>query len=442
MVEALERIDRLRGGLMNVDQTLVRPDLEVLLGVLVLEGGLHHGVHVLLGRQRHGAGDSGASPRRGLDDLLGRGLDGRRVVRLETDADLVLGYGHVLSGTWSEISAGFLRAMRAAPGLRGPPSSSRICRPLALSAAGYGARCGRTTWLFLDLRHDAGAHGAATLADGEAQAGVHGDRLDQLDLHLDVVARHDHLRALGQVGDAGHVRRAEVELRPVPVEERSVAATLLLLEHVDLSHELRVRGDRVRLAENLPALDLLALDAAEQAADVVAGAPLIEDLAEHLDAGDDRGADFLVDADDLHGVARVDDALLDAARGHRAATRDREDILDRHQERLVQVALGLRDVRVQLVAQLDDLVDVLLVALERLQRRADDERDVVAREVVLVEQVAHLDLDELQELLVVDHVGLVEEHDDVRHAHLTGEQDVLARLRHRAVGRRDHEDRA
>ena len=109
---------------------------------------------------------------------------------------------------------------------------------------------------------------------------------------------------------------------------------------------------------------------------------------------------------------------------------------------LSSVALGLRDVGVQLLGELDDLLDVLLVALERLQRRADDERDVVAREVVLGEQLAHLDLDELQELLVVDHVGLVEEHDDVRHADLTGEQDVLARLRHRAVRRRDHEDRA
>src|SRR3954453_8057358 len=48
MVEPLERVDRLRRGLMDVDQALVRPDLEVLLGVLVLEGGLHHGVHVLL----------------------------------------------------------------------------------------------------------------------------------------------------------------------------------------------------------------------------------------------------------------------------------------------------------------------------------------------------------------------------------------------------------
>ena len=58
------------------------------------------------------------------------------------------------------------------------------------------------------------------------------------------------------------------------------------------------------------------------------------------------------------------------------------------------------------------------------------------------EQLANLDLDQLQELLVVDHVGLVEEHDDVGHADLAGEQDVLARLRHRAVGGGDHEDRA
>ena len=221
-----------------------------------------------------------------------------------------------------------------------------------------------------------------------------------------------------------------------------MAAALFLLEDVHLGLELGVRGDRARLAENLPALDLLALDAAQQAADVVAGAPLVEDLAEHLDAGDDRGAVCVWMPTISHGVARVDDALLDAARGHRAATRDREDILDRHQERLVQRPLGLRDVRVELLGEIEDLLDVLLVAVQRLQRRADDEGDVVARELVLAEQVAHLDLDELQQLLVVDHVRLVEEHDDVRHAHLTGEQDVLARLRHRAVRRRDDEDRA
>src|SRR3954447_26251241 len=120
MIEPLKRVDRLGGGLMDVDQALVRPDLEVLLGVLVLEGGLHHGVHVLFRRQRHRAGDSGASPRRGLDDLLGRGLDGRRVVRLETNADLVLGYGHVLSGTWSEISCWVFARNEGGPRAPGP----------------------------------------------------------------------------------------------------------------------------------------------------------------------------------------------------------------------------------------------------------------------------------------------------------------------------------
>ena len=149
-----------------------------------------------------------------------------------------------------------------------------------------------------------------------------------------------------------------------------------------------------------------------------------------------------LDAHDLDRLAGLDDPLLDAAGGHRTAAGDREHVLDRHQERLVQVTDRLGDVGVERLGELEDLALGLLVALERLQRRADDERDVVAGELVLGQQVADLDLDELEQLGVVDHVGLVEEHDDVGHADLTGEQDVLARLRHRAVGRRDDQDRA
>src|ERR1044072_1228488 len=51
-VEALQRIDGLGGRLVDVDQALVRPDLEVLAGVLVLERGPDHAVDVLLGPQR------------------------------------------------------------------------------------------------------------------------------------------------------------------------------------------------------------------------------------------------------------------------------------------------------------------------------------------------------------------------------------------------------
>ena len=70
------------------------------------------------------------------------------------------------------------------------------------------------------------------------------------------------------------------------------------------------------------------------------------------------------------------------------------------------------------------------------------DREVVARELVAGEQLADLHLDELEDLLVVDHVGLVERHDDVGDADLAGQEDVLLRLRHRAVGGGDHEDRA
>ncbi len=71
-----------------------------------------------------------------------------------------------------------------------------------------------------------------------------------------------------------------------------------------------------------------------------------------------------------------------------------------------------------------------------------DDRGVVAREVVLAQQLAHFHFDQLEQLGVVDHVGLVQEHHDVRHTDLTREQDVLTGLRHRAVGGRAHQDRA
>src|SRR4051794_23735946 len=141
----------------------------------------------------------------------------------------------------------------------------------------------------VDLGDLAGAHGPATLTDGELQALFHGDGLDELHLHLGVVTRHDHLGALGEGHHAGHVRRTEVELRTVVVEERRVAATLVLGQDVGLRLELGVRGDRARLDDDLAALDVLALDAAEEQTDVLTGLALVEQLAEHLDTGDRGG---------------------------------------------------------------------------------------------------------------------------------------------------------
>ena len=81
------------------------------------------------------------------------------------------------------------------------------------------------------------------------------------------------------------------------------------------------------------------------------------------------------------------------------------------------------------------------VALDRLDRRAPDHRHVIARILVLAQQLAHLELHQVQQLGIVHQVALVQEHHDRRHVHLARQQDVLARLRHRAVHRAHHQDR-
>src|SRR5947209_5237279 len=173
-----------------------------------------------------------------------------------------------------------------------------VVSDLAKESGGPDVRARRPLRLLNDFGDDPRADRTAALADREPKTLVHGDRLDQLDLHLDVVAWHDHLGALGQPSHAGDIGRAEVELRPVAREERGVTTTLLLLEDVDLGLELGVRSDRAGLAQHLATLDLVPLGAAEQAADVIAGPALVEDLLEHLHAGYHRGGGR-ADAHDL-----------------------------------------------------------------------------------------------------------------------------------------------
>ena len=108
-------------------------------------------------------------------------------------------------------------------------------------------------------------------ADGEAETLFHGDRADELDSHLDVVARHDHFNTFRQFDRARNVRRTEVELRTIALEERGVTAAFFLRQDVDFALEVGVRGDRTRLGENLAAFDVFTLRTTEKDTDVVAG---------------------------------------------------------------------------------------------------------------------------------------------------------------------------
>src|SRR5579864_7963753 len=101
------------------------------------------------------------------------------------------------------------------------------------------------------LRHDladgTGAYGPATFTDSEAQALLHRHWRDQFHDQCHVVARHHHLGSGWQLGNSRHVRRSEVELGTIALEERSMSATFIFAQHIDFSLELRVRRDRAGL---------------------------------------------------------------------------------------------------------------------------------------------------------------------------------------------------
>ena len=82
--------------------------------------------------------------------------------------------------------------------------------------------------------------------------------------------KRQHLVALGQLDDAGHVGGTEVELRTIVLEEGSMTAALFLLQDVHLALELGVGMHGTGLSQNLATLDLVTLHTTQQSADVVA----------------------------------------------------------------------------------------------------------------------------------------------------------------------------
>lgn len=138
--------------------------------------------------------------------------------------------------------------------------------------------------LLSNLCNNAGANGTTTLTDSETQTNVQSNSIDKLYCNLYVVARHNHLNALGQRNFTGAVHCTEIELGTILVSERSVASTLFFLQYIDRSLELLVRFDLTGLAEYHTTLDFLLVDTTEKQTYIVASLTLVKNLTEHLNA--------------------------------------------------------------------------------------------------------------------------------------------------------------
>jgi hypothetical protein len=265
-------------------------------------------------------------------------------------------------------------------------------------------------------------------------------RLVQFAHHLDVVAGHD-LLIVGVGGALGPGQRARLigcsdeHLWPVVVTEASVTAALLLAQHIHGDEELLVRLDLSGDGNDHTTPDIVSLHTTEKKARVIAGARLVARLLEGLDVGDfaPNGRGAL--ADELDFAVLLQNTALDTSGDDGTTSSDREDVLDSHEKGLLDVAGGCGNPCVYGLEQLIDLLRANLgpALLERAERRAHDDGRVVALEPVAREQFAHLHLHKLQHLLVLNRIDLVDEHDDLLHTDLAGEQQVLTSLRHLTV---------
>ena len=162
----------------------------------------------------------------------------------------------------------------------------------------------------------------------------------------------------------------------------------------------------------------------------------------------------------ITGAAQMDGAILVVSAADGPMPQTREHILLARQVGVPAIVVALNkcdavddpelldlvelEVR-ELLSSYDfpgDKIPVVRVAGgEGLRGAAFNERNLVAREIILREQIAHFHVHEIEQLRVIDHVALIQKHHDRRHAHLACEQDVLPRLGHRAVRSGNHEDR-
>jgi len=144
-------------------------------------------------------------------------------------------------------------------------------------------------------------------ADREALGLLHGDRDDQIDVDADIVAGHDHLDALGQLDDAGDIGGAEVELRAVAVEERRVAAALVLRQDVDFRLRLLVGRDRLRGRQPWPR-SMPSFSMPRRSTPTLSPAWPWSSSLRNISMPVTTVVVGVLQADDLDGVVEVDDA--------------------------------------------------------------------------------------------------------------------------------------
>ncbi|OKO99348.1 hypothetical protein Xentx_03612 [Xenorhabdus thuongxuanensis] len=220
-----------------------------------------------------------------------------------------------------------------------------------------------------------------------------------------------------------------------------MTATFIFAQDIHFRFELSVWVDRAWLRQNLTTLNVITLSTTQQNTNVLTCTAFVQQFAEHFNAGTSSFSGFF-DTHDFNFVTDFNDTTLYTTGNYSTTAGDGEHVFDWQQEWLVNVTLWFWDVRIQGFCQFDHFRFPLCIAFQRFQRRTTDDWGVVAWEIVLRQQLTHFHFYQFQQLFIINHVTFVQEHDDVRNAYLTTQQDVLTSLWHWAISCSNYQDRA
>ena len=201
-----------------------------------------------------------------------------------------------------------------------------------------------------------------------------------------------------------------------------------------------VRGYRTGLGDNHTTTDLILFNTTQQQTYVVTSFATFQNLAEHFNTGYRGFQFFIAHTDDFNGVARVDNTGFDTAGSNSTTTGNQEHVFDRHQEILLNIALGQRNPFVNSSHQFHHLFFPLRLAVQGTQSGPADDRSIVSIVFVERKQFTDFHFNEVEQLGVVHQVNLVHENNDTGHTYLTSQQDVFTCLGHRTIGSSYYQD--
>jgi elongation factor Tu len=152
----------------------------------------------------------------------------------------------------------------------------------------------------------------------------------------------------------------------------------------------------------------------------------------------------------ITGAAQMDGAILVCSAADGPMPQTREHILLSRQVGVPYIVVFMNKADMVDDAELLELVEMeirelldaydfpgddtpIIIGSALMALNGEDDWRVIAWEVVSIQQLTDFHLNQLQQLSIVNHVRFVHEHNNVRNANLTRQQNVLTRLRHGAI---------